>query len=34
MTAFAARWADQTERDHAAFVPAIRSGRVEASRGV
>ena len=30
VTAFAARYADQTERDHAAMVAAVRAGRIEA----
>jgi len=30
MGKFALAYADQTERDHAAFVEAARSGRVEA----
>ena len=34
VTAFAARYADQAERDHAAFVAAIRAGKVEAVSGV
>jgi hypothetical protein len=34
MADFAARYADQTERDHAAFVAAIEQGRVEAETGV
>jgi uncharacterized protein (DUF2252 family) len=32
--AFAAAYADQTERDHAALLAAIKSGRVEAQTGV
>lgn len=31
---FAVRYADQTERDYAAFVAAIRDGRLEAATGV
>ncbi len=31
---FAERYADQTERDHAALVEAIRSGRIEAREGI
>ena len=31
---FAARYADQTERDHAALVAAVRSGKVEATIGI
>ena len=31
---FAVRYADQTERDHAAFVVAIRSGRIPTAAGV
>jgi uncharacterized protein (DUF2252 family) len=31
---FAERYADQTEKDHAALVAAVRSGRVEAVEGV
>ena len=34
MADFAVRYADQTERDHAAFVAAIKDGRVEAVTGV
>jgi uncharacterized protein (DUF2252 family) len=34
MATFATRYADQTERDHAAFVAAIRSGKVAASQGI
>jgi len=34
MTDFAARYADQNERDHSAFVEAVRSGRIEAVEGV
>jgi uncharacterized protein (DUF2252 family) len=34
MTDFAERYADQNERDHDAFVKAIRSGRLEATEGV
>src|SRR5262249_35483643 len=34
IAAFAEAYADQTERDHAELVAAIRSGRVEASGGV
>ncbi len=34
MAAFAARYADQTERDHTAFLAAIKSGRVSAETGV
>ena len=30
MTAFAARYADRNEQDHAALVAAVRAGRVEA----
>jgi len=32
--AFAVRYADQAERDHAAFVAAIRAGKVAATEGV
>jgi uncharacterized protein (DUF2252 family) len=31
---FAERYADQTEKDHAALVAAVKSGRVEAAEGV
>ena len=31
---FAEAYADQTERDHAAFVSAIKGGRIEAITGV
>ena len=31
---FAVSYADQTERDHAAFAEAVASGRVEATPGV
>jgi uncharacterized protein (DUF2252 family) len=31
---FAERYADQNERDHAAFVEAVRSGRIEAAEGL
>jgi hypothetical protein len=34
MGEFAVAYADQNERDHAAFVAAIRTGRVEAESGV
>jgi uncharacterized protein (DUF2252 family) len=34
MVEFAEAYADQTERDHAALVEAIRSGRVEAIEGI
>ena len=34
MTDFCQRYADQNERDHAEFVQAIRSGRLEAVEGV
>ncbi len=34
MTAFAAAYADQTERDHAALVAAVRSGKVAAETGI
>ena len=34
MADFAARYADQNERDHAAFLAAIEQGRVEAETGV
>lgn len=34
ITNFARRYADQNERDHEAFVKAIRSGRLEALEGV
>jgi uncharacterized protein (DUF2252 family) len=34
MTDFAARYADQNERDHGEFVEAVRSGRIEAVEGV
>jgi uncharacterized protein (DUF2252 family) len=34
MAEFAARYADQTERDHASFLEAIKRGRVEAATGV
>ncbi len=34
ITTFATRYADQTERDHAALVAAIRSGKVPAQIGV
>jgi len=31
---FAEAYADQTDRDHAAFVAAIQAGRIEAQAGV
>ena len=31
---FAVLYADQTERDHAAFVAAIKQGRVQAETGI
>ena len=31
---FAVRYADQTERDHAAFLVAIKQGRVQAETGI
>jgi len=34
MADFAVRYADQTERDHAAFLAAIKQGRVEAEIGI
>ncbi len=34
VTAFAAAYADQTERDHAAFVAEIKAGRIAAELGV
>ena len=34
MADFAERYADQTERDHAAFLAAIKSGKVSAETGV
>jgi uncharacterized protein (DUF2252 family) len=34
VASFAVRYADQAERDHAAFVDAIGSGRIEAESGV
>jgi hypothetical protein len=34
VVAFARRYADQTERDHAALVAAVRAGRVPAEAGV
>ena len=34
MADFAARYADQTERDHTAFLAAIKSGKVNAETGV
>jgi hypothetical protein len=34
ITDFAERYADQNERDHQAFVTAIRSGRLPAVEGV
>jgi Uncharacterized protein conserved in bacteria (DUF2252) len=34
MAAFAVRYADQNERDHAALVAAVRAGRIEARVGV
>jgi hypothetical protein len=34
LTVFAATYADQTERDHAALVAAVRSGRIAAETGV
>ena len=34
LATFAERYADQTERDHAAFVAAIKSGRLSAESGV
>jgi hypothetical protein len=34
MADFAARYADQNERDHAAFLAAIAQGRVKADTGV
>jgi hypothetical protein len=34
ITDFCERYADQNERDHAEFVQAIRSGRLDAVEGV
>jgi hypothetical protein len=34
MAEFAARYADQNERDHAAFVDAIETGRLTAHTGI
>jgi hypothetical protein len=34
MTAFAEAYADQNERDHAALLAAIKSGRITAQLGV
>jgi uncharacterized protein (DUF2252 family) len=34
MAAFAVRYADQNERDHAALVAAVRAGRIEARTGI
>jgi hypothetical protein len=34
MADFAARYADQNERDHAAFLAAIAQGRVQAESGI
>lgn len=34
LTAFANAYADQTERDHAAFVKAVNDGRIAAQPGV
>ena len=34
MTDFAARYADQNERDYEAFLAAIKSGRLEAVEGL
>jgi uncharacterized protein (DUF2252 family) len=34
MTGFAVRFADQNERDHEAFVDAVRSGRLAATEGI
>ena len=34
MAEFGARYADQTERDHAAFVQPIRAGRIPAVTGI
>jgi hypothetical protein len=34
VASFAAVYADQTERDHAAFLEAIRTGRITAETGV
>ncbi len=34
ITEFAAAYADQNERDHAALVAAVASGRVTAERGL
>ena len=34
MADFAGRYADQTERDHAAFVAAVAQGRVQAEAGI
>ena len=34
MAAFAERYADQNERDHAAFLAAIEQGRVQAETGI
>jgi sugar/nucleoside kinase (ribokinase family) len=34
MTDFARRYADQNERDYQAFAAAIRSGRLEALKGI
>jgi hypothetical protein len=33
IVAFATAYADQTERDHAALVAAVKSGRIEAITG-
>ena len=34
MTSFAENYADQNERDYAAFIEAIKSGKLEATQGV
>ncbi len=34
IVAFADRYADQNEQDHAAFVEAVKSGRIEATEGL
>ena len=34
LASFAAAYADQTERDHAALVAAVRAGKLEAQAGI
>ncbi len=34
MTRFATAYADQNERDHAAFAAAVRSGRIPVETGI